>query len=322
MVHYNYLAALPSLAQNTTGGHTTNETASFDPTSFAKTFTHHTTSVNGIHLHYVMGGQGKPVVLLHGWPQTWYAWRKVMPTLAQQYTVIALDMPGLGDSEQPQDGYDTRTIAKHIHGLVDKLGYKHIFLVGHDLGSWVSYAYASVYPDSVLRLVILDAAIPGVTPAQPYEFSPEANLKTWQFAFNQIPELPEALVAGRERLYLSWFFQNKAAHPESFSSTDIDEYVRAYSAPGAMRGGFEYYRAFPKTIQENQELAQTKLLMPVLALGGEKGTGIEMLHTMQLVADNVRKDMVPDCGHYIPEERPDYLSKQILSFFGSEKPVT
>lgn len=294
-----------------------NETASFDATSFAKTFTHNTGSVNGIRLHYVIGGQGEPILLLPGWPETWYAWRKVMPTLAQHYTVIALDMRGLGDSDKPEGGYDTRTVAEDIYGLVGQLGFKRIFLVGHDVASWVAYAYTAAHPDSVLRLVVLDAAIPGVTPEQAFQLSRDS--KTWQFVFHAVPDLPEELTAGRERLYLSWFFQAKSAHPEAIGETDIDEYVRCYSAPKAMRAGFEYYRAVFDDITQNQEYAKTKLKMPVLALGGEKATGNGMLHTMQMAASDVRGGIVNDCGHYIPEERPDYLADQILSFFGEEK---
>ncbi len=295
----------------------TNKNASFDATSFAKTFTHHTASINGIRLHYVTGGQGEPIVLLPGWPQTWYAWRKVMPTLAQHYTVIALDMRGLGDSDKPKSGYDSRTVAADIYSLVGKLGLKRIFLVGHDLGSWVAYAYAAAYPDSVRRLVVLDAAIPGVTPEQAFQLSRES--KTWQFFFHAVPDLPQELTAGRERQYLSWFFRTKSANPESISETDIDEYVRCYSAPGAMRSGFEYYRAVFDDITQNKEYVKTKLKMPVLALGGEKATNTKMLHTMQAAASDVCGGVVTDCGHYIPEERPDYLVEQILSFFGKEK---
>ncbi len=316
------LAAQPLLARNTTGGQATNETMSFDATSFAKTFTHHTASVNGIRLHYVMGGQGEPIVLLHGWLETWYAWRQVMPALAQRYTVIALDLPGLGDSDKPKSSYDARTVAAYIYGLAGKLGIKRIFLVGHDIGTWVAYAYAVAHQDEVRRLVLLDAAIPGVTPAQASQLLPTSNLKTWQFAFNQVPELPEALVAGRERLFLSWFFRNRAAHPESISEADINEFVQAYSAPGKMRAGFEYYRAAYDDITQNKEYAtktKQKLKMPVLALGGEKSAGPQMLHTVQLVAENVRGDVVKDCGHYIAQERPDYLAPAILSFFTEEK---
>lgn len=308
------LAGHPLLAQSPTRSNTTSEATHLDTTT---TFTSHKADVNGVRLHYVIGGKGDPVVLLPGWPQTWYAWRKVMPALAQRYTVIAIDMRGMGDSDKPRSGYDTRSVAEDIHGLIGKLGFKRIFLVGHDVGSWVAYSYAAAHPNSVRQLVVLDAAIPGVTP-QASELSREANLKTWQFAFNTIPDLPEALVAGQERLFLSWFFRNKTANPESISEAEINEYVRAYSAPGAMKAGFDYYRAVYDDIAQNKEYAKTKLTMPVLALGGEQATGPGMLKTMQLVADNVQGGVVSNCGHYIPEERPDYLANQILSFFANK----
>jgi pimeloyl-ACP methyl ester carboxylesterase len=295
-----------------------NETTSFDASNFFKIFTHHTASVNRIRLHYVIGGMGDPVVLLAGWPQTWYAWRKVMPVLAERYTVIALDLRGLGDSDKPESGYDTQTVAEDVKGLVEQLGWERIFLVGHDVGSWVAYAYAALYPNTVRRLVVLDAAIPGVTSAQAFQLSPTS--KTWQFNFHVVPDLPEELTAGRERQYLSWFFRTKSAQPNAIAEADIDEYIRCYTAPGAMRAGFEYYRAIFDDMTQNQEFAKTKLKMPVLALGGEKATNTGMFQTMQRAAEDVQGGAIADCGHYIPEEQPEYLSQQILTFFDQEKP--
>lgn len=290
------------------------EATRFDAEDFAKTFTHRTAQVNGIHLHYVTGGKGEPLVLLGGWPQSWYAWRKVMPALAERYTVIALDLRGQGESDKPASGYDTKTVASDVHALVNQLGYQSVFLVGHDVGTWVSYAYAAGYPQEVRQLVVMDAAIPGVTPEEAFQLQPD-NSKWWQFIFNSLPELPEELTEGRERLFLSWFFKKKTANPDAISEADIDEYTRIYSAPGAMHAGFEYYRAVFDDIAQNQVHQKTKLQMPVLALGGEKGTGSEMLKTMQLAASNVSGGVVPNCGHYIAEERPDYLVQQIFSFF-------
>jgi len=280
-------------------------------------FTHQNATVNGIRLHYVTGGSGDLVVLLPGWPQTWYAWRYVMPILAKHYTVIALDLRGLGDSDIPEGGYDTATVAKDVCELVKQLGWERYFLVGHDVGSWVAYACAAAYPEMVSRLAVLDAAIPGITPTEAFQLSP--NSKTWQFVFHAVPDLPEELIAGRERLYLSWFFRTKSVRSEAISQADIDEYVRCYCAPGAMRAGFAYYRAVFDDIVQNQEYAKTKLPMPVLALGGEKATALRMLQTVQSVADNVQGGIVYDCGHYIPEEQPDYLAEQLLSFLTEGK---
>jgi pimeloyl-ACP methyl ester carboxylesterase len=267
---------------------------------------HHHVVVNGVCIHYVQAGQGKPVVLLAGWPQTWYAWRRVIPTLAQRYTVIALDMRGLGDSDKPETGYDTQTIASDIQAVVQQLGWQTIHLVGHDVGAWAAYAYAAIYPDQVSHLAVLDAAIPGITPAQAFQLTPGS--KTWQFSFHTVPDLPEALTEGRERLYLSWFFRTKAVQASAISEDDIDEYVRCYSAP-----------VFDD-IAQNQAFAQINLPMPVLALGGEAATGMRMLQTLQTVAENVQGGVVPNCGHYIPEEQPEYLTAELLSFFGEQQP--
>ncbi len=276
-------------------------------------FEHHTADVNDVRLHYVIAGQGDPVVLLHGWPETWYQWRKVIPPLAERYTVIAPDMRGLGDSSKPLTGYDKRTVASDIQALVGRLGFERIFLVGHDWGGPVAYAYAAAYREQVRRLVLLDA---------PIVKSPEqlATLQGmfWHLSFHAVPDLPEMLVAGRERAYLSRFYRN-AYNPSAISEADIDEYVRCYSAPGGMRAGFEYYRAFPTDAVHNAESAKTKLEMPVLALGGKQSLGSMALEAMRDLAVDVRGGEIEQCGHWIAEEQPEYLSEQLLQFFGEER---
>jgi pimeloyl-ACP methyl ester carboxylesterase len=157
-------------------------------------------------MHYVIGGQGDPVVLLHGWPQTWYEWHKVMPALAKNYTVIVPDLRGLGDSSKPASGYDGNTTAEDIHQLVTQLGFNDIFLVGHDLGAFVSYSYAAAHPNEVSRLVILDVPIAGT--------GPELNLtRLWHIPFHMVRDIPETLVEGKEREYLTWFYRNYAYNP-------------------------------------------------------------------------------------------------------------
>ena len=200
---------------------------------------HHTARVNDVMIHYVIAGQGEPVVLLHGWPQTWYEWRKIIPALAARYTVIAPDMRGIGDSSRPVSGYDKRTVADDIYQLVRKLGHEKIFLVGHDWGGPVAYAYAVAHPADVRKLVILDVGIPGKSTERAFPFRSGG---VWHMQFHNVRDLPEALVAGRERIYLTWFYRT-AYNPTAIGEEDIDEYVRCYSAPGAMRAGFEYYRA-------------------------------------------------------------------------------
>jgi pimeloyl-ACP methyl ester carboxylesterase len=279
-------------------------------------FAHHTARVNDILLHYVIAGRGDPVVLLHGWPQTWYEWRKIIPTLAERYTVIAPDMRGLGDSSKPVAGYDKRTIAHDIYLLVRQLGFERIFLVGHDWGGPVAYAYACAHPADVRKLVILDVPIPGAGLEHALNFRPRS---VWHVQFHYVRDLPEALVTGRERTYLSWFYRT-AYDPTIITEEAIDEYVRCYSAPGGLRAGFEYYRAIFTDVEHNQENAKTKLKMPVLALGGERGFGELTIKSMQQLAENLRGGVIERCGHWIPEERPEYLNEQLLTFFGEAHP--
>jgi pimeloyl-ACP methyl ester carboxylesterase len=279
------------------------------------TFSHNTVSVNGIKLHYVIGGHGDPVVLLHGWPETWYEFRLVMPALAKNYTVIAPDLRGLGDSSKPSTGYDGKTVAEDIHQLVTKLGFKTIFLVGHDWGTQVAYSYAAAHPTEVKRLVVMELTIPG--------FAPPGRPPLWWGIFHQTPDLPEALVQGKELIYLPWFYHNLAYNPAAITQADINEYVSHYSAPGGMRAGFEYYRAFPQDAIENMNYSKTKLTMPVLALGGGYiptfGGNITMptiIYGMKILAQNVQGIKVPNSGHFIPEERPDFVKKLLDNFFG------
>jgi pimeloyl-ACP methyl ester carboxylesterase len=281
------------------------------------TFSHHTASVNGIQMHYVIGGQGEPVVLLHGWPQTWYEWRHVMPALAKNYTVVVPDLRGLGDSSKPVAGYDGNTTAEDIYQLVSQLGLgPKIYLVGHDVGAQTAYSYAAIHPNNVSKLVIMDYVFPGFYPP---------NLEgvcCWWFSFHQTRDVPELLTSGNEREYLSWHYRGLAYNPEAITESDIDTYVSSYSAPGGMRAGFEYYRAFPINEEQNKVLSQTKLQMPVLALGGDiypalggDAPGNFALDSTQGLAENVKGVIVPLSGHYIVEERPDFLIKELVKFF-------
>jgi pimeloyl-ACP methyl ester carboxylesterase len=278
------------------------------------TFSHHMASVNGIQLHYVIGGQGDPVVLLHGWPETWYAWHHVMPALAKNYTVVAPDLRGLGDSSKPLTGYDGKTLAEDIHQLVTQLGFKTIFLVGHDIGTQVAYSYAAAHPTEVKRLAVMELTIPG--------FAPAGRMPLWWVIFHQTPDVPEALVQGKEMMYLSWFFHNLAYNPAAITQADINEYVSHYSAPGGMRAGFEHYRAIPQDAIQNENYSKTKLTMPVLALGagyiptfgGNPNTAAE--NGMKMLAQNVTGIIVPNSGHFIAEEQPQFVINQLSNFFG------
>ena len=285
-------------------------------TEFHTAFAHHTAIVNNVRLHYVTGGRGEPVVLLHGYAETWYMWRHVMPELAKHYTVIAPDLRGAGDSDKPYTGYDKRTLAEDIFQLVLLLGYQRIFLVGHDIGLMVAYAYAAAHPDDVRRLALLDAPIPGTTIFREFEESGKA----WHFAFHNVPNLPESLTAGRERAYLTeGFFRALSYNPAAFAEEDVDEYVRCYSSPGGMRAGFEYFRAFARDKEDNKKYFKNKLPMPVLALGGAQSLGPIMVDMTREVASDVRGGSIERCGHWVADEQPNQITDQLLTFFGEEK---
>jgi pimeloyl-ACP methyl ester carboxylesterase len=286
------------------------------------TFSHQMASVNGIQMHYVIGGHGDPLVLLHGWPQTWYAWHNVMPALAKNYTVIAPDLRGLGDSSKPASGYDAKTTAEDIYQLVSQLGFNKTFLVGHDLGALPAYAYAAVHPSNVSKIVLAELTFPGYTPPP----SIPGNPGRWWVAFHQVPDMPEALVQGKEREYLSYFFKGLAYNPFAITQSDIDEFVSHYAAPGAMHAGFEYYKALPQDAKEIKELVATsKLPMPVLALSGDiypilggDLPGSSTFNSIQnlSLATNLQGIIVPLSGHWIAEEQPQFFIKQLSSFFG------
>jgi pimeloyl-ACP methyl ester carboxylesterase len=281
------------------------------PKNFEQTFTHKTVNLDGVNLHYVIGGQGKPIVLLHGWPQTWYAWRKILPTLAQHHTVIALDLPGLGESSVPTKGYDKRSIAQVIHQLITHLGFDRINLVGHDIGGMVAYAYAATHPETVQRLVLAEFWLPGFGLEDGMDI---AKGGSWHFGFHMAPEIPEMLTAGREREYLSMLI-----YRTGIEATAIDEYVRHYAAPGGMHNGFEYYRTLLKDGQQNRELAKNKLRMPVLVLtGSDSPIGEErLLKGVQSVSVNVQSHIIEGSVHWLAEEQPESLSHQLLTFFAA-----
>jgi len=277
-------------------------------------FAHHYADLGDVRLHYVTAGAGFPVVLLHGWPQSWYEWRHIIPGLAERHRVIAPDLRGLGDSSRPAEGYDKKTIGNDIWRLVNgTLGISEFFLVGHDWGGPTAYAVAAAHPDAVRKLAILDVSIPG-------DGSPNISQggRRWHHAFHQTMDLPEALVAGREEIYLGWFYRNYGHRPDVIPDADIAEYLRTYRQPGALRAGFSYYRAIPRDIADNEAIARDfKLPMPVLALGGDSGwgRGMEVVRSLERMATDVRGGVIQNSGHWIPEEQPAELLRRLLEFF-------
>ena len=271
----------------------------------------------GLRLHYATAeGAGPTVVLFHGFPQTWRAWRHVLPALTGAgHRVVALDYRGAGDSSRPLGGYDKRTMAADVYRLLTEhlQVASPVALVGHDIGLMVAYAYAQQFRDGVSHLAVLDAPLPGTAVFERLRADP----RVWQFSFHAVRDLPEVLVYGRERLYLQAFIQARTFDPSAFAEADFDVYVRAYSAPGAMRAGFELYRAFDRDAADNREALATngKLTIPVLAVGGATSTsGPRMEEMMREVAANVRAVLVPRSGHFIAEENPAFLVRELVAF--------
>lgn len=280
------------------------------------TLQHAYADLDDVRLHYVTAGRGPAVVLLHGWPQTWYMWRDVMPGLAGRYRVIAPDLRGLGDSSRPVGGYDKKTLAQDVWRLVhDVLGEDELFVVGHDWGGPTAFAVAAQHRDAVKRLAIFDVPVPG-------DGTPVMFANRWHHGLHWELDFPEALTAGREDIYLGFFYRNWGGRPDAISAEAEREYLRAYRQPGAMRAGFNLYRATPQDVADNQAfLSEGRLKMPVLCYGGAlgRGRGELAIESWRRIAEDVRGGILEDCGHWIPEERPEWVVEQLLAFFGEER---
>jgi pimeloyl-ACP methyl ester carboxylesterase len=283
----------------------TRATASMNPSAILS----RTADVDGLKLHYLTAGRGPAVILLHGYTQTSRMWRPVIPLLAKKFTVIAPDLPGIGDSSIPPDGLDMKTSAIRIHDLARQLGVQKARVVGHDIGLMVAYAYAAQFPAEVEKLVVMDAFLPGVPGWEDVYNSPDI----WHFRFNG--PTPEALVRGRERAYFDYFWNDFAADKNhSIPEADRAAYTAAYARPGRMRAGWAYFVSFQQAAKDFGQLSQTKLNFPVLAIGGGKANGDVLVKQMKLVASNVTAIILKDTGHWVLEERPKETTDALLSF--------
>ncbi|MEU6483666.1 alpha/beta hydrolase [Streptomyces sp. NPDC046887] len=288
------------------------------PDGFADTFTSRYVDVGGVRLHAVTGGEGPPVLLLSGWPQTWYAWRLVMPALAADFHVVAVDARGVGLSERPATGYDTATLARDMAGLMASLGHERFAVVGHDVGMWTGYALAADHPGRVERLAVAEAVIPGLTPSPPLFGSEEGNNRLWHFAFNRLDGLNEQLVRGREHLFFGHQFATKAARP--LPDHAVRHYIDTLAAdPDALRASFAFYRALDETIAQNQRRAARRLTLPVLAVGGGHNLGPAVGATMERAGDDVTTVVIPECGHFPAEETPEELLIVVRSFLAPRR---
>jgi pimeloyl-ACP methyl ester carboxylesterase len=266
-------------------------------------------TVNGTRIQYLVAGKGEPVILLHGYAQNSHMWRPLIPSLAKTNLVIAPDLRGFGRSSKPLQGYDKVTMARDIHALAVSLGFKRVRLVGHDIGLMVAYAYAAQFPSEVDRIVLMDAFLPGVG-----DWTNVWLLRDlWHFHF--YGETPLKLVAGRERIYFEHFWNDFAAdRAKSVSERDRRIYARAYGQPGAMRAGFEVFRAFEQDAKDFAGLAKTKLMMPMLVLTGEKASGEFLITQGRLVADNVEGVVIKGSGHWLIDEAPNQVIPKLVGF--------
>ena len=265
--------------------------------------------VDGVRLQYLTAGKGPAVILLHGYAETSRMWRPILPVLAERFTVIAPDLPGIGESAVPGNGSDMKTAAQRIHGLARSLGIEKARVVGHDIGLMVAYAYAAQFPAETEKLVVMDAFLPGVSGWEAIFNNP--NL--WHFRFHGAT--PEALVQGRERTYFEYYWNEFAADKtRSLPEADRKAYAAAYARPGRMRAGWAYFASFPQAAEDFAQLAQTKLTMPVLSLGGEKSLGEALAQQMKVVATDVTVVVLKDTGHWVMEERPKETMEALVKF--------
>jgi pimeloyl-ACP methyl ester carboxylesterase len=274
-----------------------------------KSIVSRTAEIDGVQLHYLTAGHGPAVILLHGFAQTSRMWKPIIPLLAERFTVIAPDLPGIGDSGIPANGLDMKTSAIRIHALARSLGVEKARVVGHDIGLMVAYAYAAQFPAEVEKLVVMDAFLPGVAGWEPIYNDPNI----WHFRFHG--PTPEALVKGRERIYFEYFWNDLAADKtRSIPEADRKAYAEAYSKLGRMRAAWAYFASWPELAKDFAQLSQTKLTMPVLSIGGEKSLGDQLAQQMKLVATDVTVLVLKDTGHWVLEERPKETTDALVKF--------
>jgi pimeloyl-ACP methyl ester carboxylesterase len=285
------------------------------PPGFTKTFKSRYVDANGLRMHAVIGGEGPPLLLIHGWPQTWYAWRMVMPALARDFRVIAVDQRGIGLTDKPRGGYDTGSQADDMVALMEALGHRRFAVYGTDTGMPIAYALTADHRDRVERLVVSEAPLPGISPSPPLFLPPLLNARLWHLMFNQLPaEVNERLVRGREEIFIG------AELDASAGTTKLPEdavryYIDLLAAdPDALRGSFEFYRAWGTTTAQNEQRKARRLRLPVLAIGGAESGGEGVAATMRLVADDVQGVVLAGSGHWVAEQAPEELLAALTAF--------
>jgi pimeloyl-ACP methyl ester carboxylesterase len=283
------------------------------PAGFTDTFTSRYIDTGALRQHAVTGGDGPPLLLVHGWPQTWYAWRLVMPALARDFSVVAPDQRGIGLSGKPPGGYDPGTLAGDLVALMDALGHQRFAVVGTDTGLPIGYALAADHPDRVERVALAEVpGPPGAVPSPPF-FAPEPlNNKLWHIAVNRLDKVNEQLVQGREDIYFGYEFAVQAG--KKLPDDVINYYVGLLTNPDALRGSFAFYRAWDTMMAQNEQRAKRPLTMPVLGIGGAASWGEQVGSAMKLLANDVQSAVIPGAGHWFAEEAPEETVAALTAF--------
>lgn len=276
-------------------------------------FAHLRIDTGSVALHALRGGSGPPLVLLAGWPQTWLAWRLLMPELARDFDVLAIEMRGQGESDIVDGPYDTATAAADVVAVLDALSLDRAFLIGHDVGAWIAFTLARDHAGRLLGVGLLDAAIPGLV--EPAFFAPANAKKVWQFYFHAQPDFAAQLVGGREAAYLGWYFEHKCFRPGTIPPDIVAAYVAAYSRPRAMWAGFRWYADLERTIAATAGDAAKPITLPVFALGGATATGPLLGRCLAPYCSDLVSGVVAECGHYLPEEKPEAVLEQVRQRF-------
>ena len=272
-------------------------------------FKHQYAMVNGVKIHYVIGGKGEPLLLVHGFGENWYVWNRLLPELSKHFTVIAPDLRGIGESGKPAGGYDKKNMAVDVHELMTKLGYRQINIAGHDIGMIVAYAYAAQFTGDVKKIAFLDALLPGIEPVWS-----QVKAQAWWFGFFSQPHSGE-IVSGNVGLFLTDFWPVVGYQNKAFTQAERNEFIRAYSVPGATTGAFHWFGEFSHDAIDDVEFMKNKLPMPLLALGADHFAGSFLAAHSRLVANDVHEVIIKDSGHWVMQEQTEQVQKALLDFF-------
>jgi pimeloyl-ACP methyl ester carboxylesterase len=273
----------------------------------------HAVRGDGLTHHYATVGEGPPLVLIHGFPQTWRMWTPLAERLADRYRIIAPSLRGLGGTEGPQAGYDKHTLARDVRVMVEReCGDQPATVVGHDLGSHVAFAYALSYRPQVSGLVLAGPPPPGTTAADGLMTNP----RTWHLAFHAQTQVAHLLISGKERAYFEYFIRSRIVNDGAITQADIDDYAAAYAAPGALRCALEMYRSLAADREVNLAALASggRLANPVAAVASAAHySRASTEETLRQVCTAGRAVLLQECGHWIPQERPDVLAEVVVS---------